>query len=143
MSDASPDKRRLVAGLRARIEEDLATVERRRADTAAGATHEENRAEHAKDTRATEDSYLARGLAERVAALLALCGRRPRLPLDVPPMVDELVQSCWCDQPRARLTFTSVQQQLQRLRDGLTAEELDRLDTPEGHATPRLPDEGA
>lgn len=69
MSNASPDKRRLVAGFRARIEEDLATVERRRADTAAGATHEENRAEHAKDTRATEDSYLARGLAERVAEL--------------------------------------------------------------------------
>lgn len=69
MNDAPQDKRRLVAGLRARIEGDLATVERRQADTAAAATHEENRAEHAKDTRATEDSYLARGLAERVAAL--------------------------------------------------------------------------
>ena len=69
MSDASPDKHSLVTGLRARIEEDLETVERRQADTAAGATHEENRAEHAKDTRATEDSYLARGLAERVAEL--------------------------------------------------------------------------
>ena len=38
-------------------------------DTTEAATHEENRAEHAKDTRATEQSYLARGLAERVAAL--------------------------------------------------------------------------
>lgn len=32
-------------------------------------THEESRAEHAKDTRATEQSYLARGLATRVAEL--------------------------------------------------------------------------
>ena len=69
MTSSPPDKHRLVAALRARIEEDLATVERRQADTAAGAMHEENRAEHAKDTRATEDSYLARGLAERVTEL--------------------------------------------------------------------------
>lgn len=59
----------LVSALRARIEADLETVERRQADTQAGATHAENRAEHAKDTRATEDSYLARGLAERVTEL--------------------------------------------------------------------------
>ena len=31
--------------------------------------HEENRSEHSKDTRATEQSYLARGLAERVNTL--------------------------------------------------------------------------
>ncbi len=35
----------------------------------AGATHEETRAENEKDTRATEASYLARGLAERTEAL--------------------------------------------------------------------------
>ncbi|MBW1882891.1 MAG: GreA/GreB family elongation factor, partial [Deltaproteobacteria bacterium] len=38
-------------------------------DTSDAATHGENRAEHAKDTRATEQSYLARGLAERVEDL--------------------------------------------------------------------------
>lgn len=64
-----PDKPALLAALASRLEEDLATVERRQADTQAGATHAENRAEHAKDTRATEDSYLARGLAERVTEL--------------------------------------------------------------------------
>ena len=41
-----------------------------------GATHEESRAENSKDTRATEQTYLARGLAARVtqieAALAAL-----------------------------------------------------------------------
>lgn len=69
MSSEPDDKAAIVSALRARIEADLATVERRQADTQAGATHAENRAEHAKDTRATEDSYLARGLAERVAEL--------------------------------------------------------------------------
>ena len=61
------DKHALVAAFRARLKDDLATLARRQADTQAGATHAENRAEHAKDTRATEESYLARGLADRVA----------------------------------------------------------------------------
>lgn len=37
--------------------------------TRSGAIHEENRAEHDKDTRATEASYLARGQAMRVEDL--------------------------------------------------------------------------
>lgn len=69
MSDDSFDKASLIAALRARIAGDLELLRRRQQDTAAGATHDESRAEHAKDTRATEQSYLARGLAERVAAL--------------------------------------------------------------------------
>lgn len=63
------DKAELLDSLRARVREDLAALERRHKDVARGATHEESRAEHAKDTRATEQSYLARGLAERVANL--------------------------------------------------------------------------
>ena len=63
------DKSELLDSLRGRIAVDLAALERRQRDTQAGATHEENRAEHAKDTRATEQSYLARGLAERVEDL--------------------------------------------------------------------------
>jgi transcription elongation GreA/GreB family factor len=53
-----------------RIRADLETLHRTQADAREAATHEENRAEHAKDTRATEQSYLARGLAERVEALV-------------------------------------------------------------------------
>ena len=62
-------KRELLETLHRRVDSDLAALERRQRDIQAGAVHEENRAEHAKDTRATEQSYLARGLAERVAAL--------------------------------------------------------------------------
>lgn len=69
MTAALRDKPALVEALRARLEADVAAVERRQADAQAGATHAENRAEHAKDTRATEDGYLARGLAERVGEL--------------------------------------------------------------------------
>ena len=75
------DKVRLLEGLRARVEADLAAVERRQRDTAAGATHAESRSEHAKDTRATEQSYLARGLAERVEALRETRDRLARLPV--------------------------------------------------------------
>ena len=63
------DKTELLASLRARVTADLAALERRQKDAENGATHEESRAEHAKDTRATEQSYLARGLADRVADL--------------------------------------------------------------------------
>jgi transcription elongation GreA/GreB family factor len=60
------DKSRLLRDLSERIAADLEGLVRRQQDIQRGATHEENRAEHAKDTRATEQSYLARGLAERV-----------------------------------------------------------------------------
>lgn len=60
------DKSRLLRELRQRVASDLDALVRRQQDTQRGATHEENRAEHAKDTRATEQSYLARGLAARV-----------------------------------------------------------------------------
>jgi len=63
------DKARLLASLRAQVSADLEALERRQKDTQEGATHDESRAEHAKDTRATEQGYLARGLSERVADL--------------------------------------------------------------------------
>ena len=64
------DKNRLLEMLRTRVEADLEALERRQRDVQAGSTHEENRAENSKDTRATEQSYLARGLATRVAETL-------------------------------------------------------------------------
>ncbi len=63
------DEARLLASLRARVAADREALERRQRDAQAGSTHEESRAEHAKDTRATEQSYLARGLADRVEDL--------------------------------------------------------------------------
>lgn len=63
------DKQRLLESLRSRVAEDVAALERRQRDIQTGATHEEARPEHAKDTRATEQSYLARGLAERFQEL--------------------------------------------------------------------------
>ena len=59
------DKTALLQALTDHIQSDLEALLRRQADTQEGATHEENRAEHAKDTRATEEGYLARGLATR------------------------------------------------------------------------------
>jgi transcription elongation GreA/GreB family factor len=69
------DKNALLEALRQRVKADGVAVERRQRDAQAGAVHEENRSEHAKDTRATEDSYLARGLAERVEDLRRLAER--------------------------------------------------------------------
>ena len=54
-------KERVLLQIQALVDSQKATQE--------GATHEESRAEDPKDTRATEASYLARGLAERVEQL--------------------------------------------------------------------------
>jgi len=81
MHEAGPDKQALLHALRDRVAAGRAAVARRQRDVQAGAIHEENRSEHAKDTRATEDSYLARGLAERVEDLARLAERLSTLAL--------------------------------------------------------------
>lgn len=75
------DKEALRECLLEQVRGDLAALIRTQADASEGATHAENRAEHAKDTRATEQSYLARGLADRVEALRADEARLAQLPL--------------------------------------------------------------
>jgi transcription elongation GreA/GreB family factor len=59
------DKAQLLNLLIERLTEELARVKGRAQREAEGATHEEARAESDKDMRATEASYVARGLAER------------------------------------------------------------------------------
>lgn len=49
----------------AALERTLELLERAHADAAEGATHEEAKPEDDKDTRALEQSYLARGQAQR------------------------------------------------------------------------------
>lgn len=63
------DKAQIVAELRTRIEAQLDALTASQHASQAGASHAEARAEHPKDTRATEAAYLARGLAERVGQL--------------------------------------------------------------------------
>jgi transcription elongation GreA/GreB family factor len=63
------DKRALFEALRRQVSGDLERLEQSQRATVEGATHEEARPENDKDTRALESTYLARGLAERVAAL--------------------------------------------------------------------------
>lgn len=62
-------KRRLVAELLDRLRADHASLARAQQATVAGATSEEAKAEHSKDTRALEQTYLARGQAQRVEEL--------------------------------------------------------------------------
>ncbi|CAN5705093.1 GreA/GreB family elongation factor [soil metagenome] len=62
-------KRLLLAGLRAHVESEIATMRKAAYDAAQAATHEEAKPENDKDTRALEASYLAAGQAERVREL--------------------------------------------------------------------------
>jgi transcription elongation GreA/GreB family factor len=68
---APPDKEALKAELIAQLAAALDTAQRAHAAALEGATHTEARAENAKDTRGLEQSYLARGQAQRVAELEA------------------------------------------------------------------------
>jgi hypothetical protein len=65
----SIDKARVLDALRRHIEQDLAVATEAQRRTQSGATHEENKPENDKDTRAIEQSYLARGQAQRVVEL--------------------------------------------------------------------------
>jgi len=85
----------LKAALIERLAEDLASA--RAAHTAAveGATHSEARAENDKDTRGLEQSYLARGHAQRVAeletAIAAITAWQPRAFADEPITLGAIV----------------------------------------------------
>jgi transcription elongation GreA/GreB family factor len=63
------DKAALQRELIAILEAALATARASHAAAIEGSTHEEARAENDKDTRGLEQSYLARGQAQRVAEL--------------------------------------------------------------------------
>lgn len=65
------EKRAIFAILLERLREEFETVAAAQQATQAGATHEEAKPENDKDTRALEQSYLARGQAERVLSLKA------------------------------------------------------------------------
>ena len=65
------DKRRVLDAVLAAVRADLEAVTASQQQTQAGATHEDARPENDKDTRALESTYLARGLAQRVADLRA------------------------------------------------------------------------
>ncbi|MBP6629244.1 MAG: GreA/GreB family elongation factor [Kofleriaceae bacterium] len=78
------DRAALAAELQAALAGELASAMEAHAAAVAGATHEEARPENDKDTRGLEQSYLARGLAQRVAeletALLAVAGLATQAP---------------------------------------------------------------
>lgn len=65
------DKAALRDELRAQLFEALQRAEAAHASATEGATHSEARAENPKDTRGLEQSYLARGQAQRVGELAA------------------------------------------------------------------------
>ncbi len=77
-----PGKEALLRELVAALEASLAASRAAHADARAGATHEEARPENDKDTRALEQSYLARGQAQRVEALEAGLAAVRALPVE-------------------------------------------------------------
>lgn len=68
---ASREKEQLRAGLIAALDEALAAARQAHESAMEGAFHEEAKPENDKDTRGLEQSYLARGVAQRVAELEA------------------------------------------------------------------------
>jgi len=75
-------KNTLKAELLAQLESALATARAAHKAAVEGATHAEARPENDKDTRGLEQSYLARGVAQRAAeleaAVAAIAGWQPR-----------------------------------------------------------------
>ncbi len=102
---ARPTKQQLKQELVLALTEELATVERAHKATQAGATHEEAKPENDKDTRALEQSYLARGQALRVTELRAAVADATAMPLrafgeDAPAALGALVEASEEDETR-------------------------------------------
>jgi transcription elongation GreA/GreB family factor len=74
-------KRALKDELHEQIRAQLSTLERAHAAAIAGATHEEAKPENDKDTRALEQSYIARGQAMRVEELRGELANVEAMPL--------------------------------------------------------------
>src|SRR6476469_164063 len=68
---ALPEKRRVLEAVVARLGETLGQMTSSAEQTRKDATHEEAKPENDKDTRALEQSYVARGQAQRVEELRA------------------------------------------------------------------------
>lgn len=76
-----PSKAELKRELVQVLTDALATLERAQQDAMVGATHAEAKPENDKDTRALEQSYLARGQAARVADLREAVAEAALLPV--------------------------------------------------------------
>lgn len=76
-----PGKAELKRELVEVLNEALATLERAQQDAMIGATHAEAKPENDKDTRALEQSYLARGQAARVEELRVAAAEGALLPV--------------------------------------------------------------
>jgi hypothetical protein len=78
---ALPDKRKVLDALLAKMGEVVQHITAIAESTRKGATHAEAKPENDKDTRALEQSYLARGQAMRVEELIEQCEQLKFLPL--------------------------------------------------------------
>lgn len=90
---AKIDKTRLRAELLAEVTAQLETASAAHAAAIEGATHAEAKPENDKDTRGLEQSYLARGQAQRVADLEVAVAQLTALELRVFTMGDPVAMS--------------------------------------------------
>jgi len=74
-------KREILDQAQRALKKTLAEAKARAEDAREAATHEENRPENDKDMRSTEASYIARGMAERIADMERGLAKLSSLPL--------------------------------------------------------------
>lgn len=101
-TSTSPKKESLRDELARLVEADLSVAERAQRTTQQAATHEEAKPENDKDTRAVEQSYLARGQAQRVEDLRSDLAEVRRMPVralapDAPVALGALVTALEAD----------------------------------------------
>jgi transcription elongation GreA/GreB family factor len=90
-------KRRLVEELLERLRADYEALASAHQATVAGATAEEAKSEHSKDTRALEQTYLARGQARRVEELHEGLSRVAALPLRAFADAEPVAVGAWVE----------------------------------------------
>ncbi|GKY91930.1 hypothetical protein MPSEU_000164600 [Mayamaea pseudoterrestris] len=74
------------------------------------------------------------------AAVVAMEFARPIFPTDTPPLVKNLIERCWVEDPANRPSFSEILLELNSLKFDLSEEEQKWLDAPLGHSVykPRM-----
>ena len=76
--------------------------------------------------------------AVQAAELTALEGKRPPMPPLIPEQVKSIIETNWDDDPMKRWDFGQISQEIQSLRDSLSADDLEYLEEPHGHGIQAL-----
>eukprot|EP00986_Skeletonema_menzelii_P005782 scaffold2144_cov149-Skeletonema_menzelii.AAC.2 len=76
------------------------------------------------------------------AGSVAIEGKRPPFPEGIPSYIKFMIEKCWTESPKDRMSTEEVIKTLEELENNLSQESRSWLDAPNGHPVYDVADEG-